>query len=187
MIRRCTTVLAAVATCLALAAPADAEKAVIKDKGGGGLADISKVTVHHTERRVIVKTRVFRDKRLPDEMWHLVDTKGDRTPEFLVFSVVQSEVDDKARAGAYRIDRWPRRKFPYAVLHDGKPSKCGLHKAKRKDHRKVLQIVLGRGCFKIDGKMPKRLRLNTFGTWEFGAITDSVPKWRKYGPWLEAG
>lgn len=188
MIRRSAIVVGVMITCLALVAPASAQMTITHDeKGDAGLADARKVTVHHWKKRVLIKTRMYPGKRLPEEMWHLVDTRGDRTPEFLVFSVVRSEVDDKARAGAYRIDRWPRRANPYRVLHDGVRSDCGLHRASRADRNKLLEITLGRGCFKIGGEMPKRLRVNTFGTWEHGAITDKVPGWRKYGAWTRSG
>ena len=34
--------------------------------------------------------------------------------------------------------------------------------------------------------MPQRLRVSSFGTFEWGQVTDKVPGWRKYGRWVTA-
>lgn len=181
--------LVALVATLAVVPPATAEMTITRDVADTGMerADIKKVTLHHWKKRVKIKTRMFADSKLPDEMWHFVDTKGDRRPEFVVFSVIQSEVDDKAYAGVHRVDEWPTRKNKYRVLRRSEDVDCGLEAARRADRRRLLVLTLGRGCFRSDGTMPERLRVNTFGTFEWGKITDAVPRWRGYGAWVEAG
>jgi len=174
-------------TFLATAAPAaQAQLTVTQDKQGDSARDVDakKVTVRHGERRVGLNSRMFLGNKLPHEMWHLVDTHGDGSPEFLVFVVIRNEVDPQPSVGVRRIDRFPSRKDPYDTLHDGKPVDCDLHFARKRDNRKLLNVVTGRGCYRTDGQMPDRLRVSTFGTFEWGTVTDSVPGWRKYGAWI---
>jgi len=57
-------------------------------------------------------------------------------------------------------------------------------KARKRDGAKLLNVLTGRGCFKIDDDMPQRLRVNTFSAYEWGKILDSAPGWRTYGAWV---
>ncbi|HEX6149332.1 hypothetical protein [Nocardioides sp.] len=184
---RLTTIAAALAASLALVAPAQAQLTVTEDAREGASSDIKKVTTHHNPKRVKIKTRTYGNSKLPHEMWHLVDTQGDARPDFLVFVVIKNEVDPQPSVGVRRVDGWPKRKNPYRLLHRGEDVTCGLEKGYKRDRSRLLVVVTGRGCFKTDGEMPKRLRVSTFGTWEWGTITDVVPSWKKYGRWVKAG
>lgn len=187
MKRSLITILTALAASLVLVAPAHGQLTVTDDpREGKKGSDIKKVTTHHNPKRVKIKTRVYAKTKLPHEMWHLVDTHGDRKPDFLVFVVIRNEVDPQPAMGVQRVDTWPKRKNPYRLL-GGENVECGLQKARKRDHSKLLVVTTGRGCFKTDGAMPKRLRVSTFGTWEWGKITDIAPKWRSYGSWVKAG
>lgn len=188
MIRSVLTAATVAVSCLALASPAQAQLTVTHDQQGDSARDVDakKVTVRHGERRVRLKTRMYRGSSLPHEMWHLVDTHGTSTPDFLVFVVVKNEVDPAPSVGVRRIDEWPTRKDPYDTLHDGESVDCGLHFGRKRDEGKLLKVVTGRGCFRTDGSMPARLRVSTFGTFEWGRITDAVPGWRSYGRWVTA-
>lgn len=189
MNRTTRTALTAVVACLALAAPAHGQLTVTQDPADASPRDVDakKVTVRHGERRVELKTRMYRGSRLPDEMWHLVDTHGTATPDFLVFAVVANEVDPAPSVSVRRVDAWPSRKNPYRLLHNGDRVDCDLHFGRKRDRGRLLRVVTGRGCFATDGAMPGRLRVNTFGTLEWGKITDVVPGWRGYGRWTSAG
>jgi hypothetical protein len=188
MMRSLITTVTALAASLALVAPAHGQLTVTDDpREGKKSSDIKKVTTHHNLKRVKIKTRTYAKTKLPHEMWHLVDTHGDATPDFLVFVVIKNEVDPQPSVGVKRVDAWPKRKNPYRLLHSGEDVKCGLHKGRKRDRSKLLVVTAGRGCFKTDGAMPKRLRVSTFGTWEWGQITDVAPSWRSYGKWVKAG
>ncbi|MGZ5404086.1 MAG: hypothetical protein ACXWDL_05510 [Nocardioides sp.] len=189
MLRSVLTAAAAAAVCCALAAPAHAQLTVTADDRGDSVreADLKKVTVHHGDRRVHLTSRMYKGSRLPDEVWHLVDTRGDDTPDFLVFAVVTSEVTDKPSVEVYAVDRWPTRKNPYRLLRSGEPVDCGLKEGRRAEGYKLLRLTLGRGCFASDDAMPDRVRVNTFQTYEWGKITDKAPRWGRYGRWTPAG
>lgn len=189
MLRSVMAAATAAATCLALAAPAHAQLTVTTDDRGDSVRDVDlkKVTVHHGDRRVHLKSRMYRGSRLPDEVWHLVDTHGDSTPDFLVFSVVTSEITGKATASVGSIARWPKRKNPYKVLRSRESVDCGLSNGRRGEGYKLLTLTLGRGCFATDGAKPDRIRVNSFQTYDWGKITDIAPGWRDYGRWTPVG
>lgn len=183
--------LAALASGLLLAAPAHAQLTVTKDATGDGKygSDIKKVTVDHTVKRVRLTTRMVDEPNtrgeLPHEMWHFVDTRGNRQPEFLVFVVVKNEVSDDPSVSVVRTDDgWPPKKNPYRALFDGTEVECGLHRARVKKKGVVLRTVIGRGCLTLEGDKPRRLRVNTFGTMEWGEYTDVVKGHRTYGAWV---
>lgn len=189
MTRKTLLTLSSLVLALALAGPAQADRSITRDVVQGDGArdrDLTKVTTQHTGKRVVIKTRAHRDSEVSDEIWHLVDTTGDATPEFLVFSVVAFEVGDHPSVSVNRVDRWPSRKNPYRVYHDSEKVDCGLHRARIKDQRRLLTATLGRGCFRTDGVKPGRIRVSTFGTFDWGEITDVVPAWRTYGRWTSA-
>jgi hypothetical protein len=188
MARTIITTAVAIVAGLALAAPAQAQLTVTQDARGDSAKDVDmkKVTVDHTRKRVRLKTKMYRGNGLPDEVWHVVDTQGDAVPEFIVFTVVTSEVTDKPSVRVVRVDGWPRRRDPYDRLHDGDAVSCGLHLGRRKPAERLLTVVVGRGCLRTDGEMPQRLRVSSFGTFEWGKITDKVPAWREYGRWVTA-
>ena len=189
MLRSVLTAATTAVACLALAAPVQAQVTVTTDDRGDSVrdADLKKVTVRHGDKRIVLTSRMYAGSRLPDEVWHLVDIRGDATPDFLVFSVVTSEVTDKPTAGVYAIDRWPTRKNPYRLLRSGESVDCGLQSGRRAEGYQLLTLTLGRGCFAHDGAMPERVRVNTFQTYEWGKITDQAPRWRHYGRWTPAG
>ena len=187
------TLLVALASSLLLAAPAHAQLAVTKDATGDGKfgSDFTKVTVDHADKRVRLNTRMVNkpntNDELPHEMWHFVDTQGDRQPEFLVFVVVKNEVSDNPSVSVVRIDGWPPKKNPYQALFDGTAVDCDLQRSRVRKHGLLLRTVIGRGCLEIDGVTPQRLRVNTFGTMEWGDYTDIVKGHRKYGKWVTRG
>jgi hypothetical protein len=188
---RPSRLLTALTVSLALAAPAHAASSTATDPQGDGAndnyTDLKAVKVVHRQERVRLNTRTYADSRLTDEMWHLVDTRGGPEPEFLVFTVVFDEITyPKPRVRVLRVDEWPSKKNPYRSLRDGQPVSCGPKTGLVRDHQRVLKLRLGRSCFKTGGKLPKRLRVNTFSTFEWGQIADSAPSWRKYGDWVRS-
>ncbi len=187
------TLVIALISSILLAAPAHAQLTITKDATGDGKfgSDFKKVTVDHADNRVRLNTRMVNKPKtngeLPDEVWHFVDTTGDRQPEFLVFVVVKNEVSDNPSVSVMRVDGWPPKKNPYRALYDGTPVDCDLHRARVRKHGVLLRTAIGRGCLEIDGVMPQRLRVNTFGTMEWGDYTDIVKGHRKYGKWVRRG
>lgn len=189
MFGRIPRLLTALTVTLALAAPAQAASSTATDPRGDGkndnYTDLKKVRVVHKPKRVLLNTRTYADSRLADEMWQLVDTVGGPEPDFLVFTVVNDEITyPKPRVNVLRVDRWPSRKNPYRLLRDGQAVDCGLAEGVVRDRRTTLRLELGRGCFKTGGAFPKRLRVNTFATFEWGLVADATPGWRRYGAWV---
>lgn len=97
---------------------------------------------------------------------------------------MKNEVDPQPSVSVTRIDDWPPRKKPYRALFNGEAVNCGLHVAHNRDDGNLLNTQIGRGGLKIDGAMPSRLRVNTFGTLEDGRYTDVVKGWKRYEKWV---
>ncbi len=188
--RRSLALVVALTSSLLLAVPAHAQLTVTQDEVGDGRfdSDFKKVTVDHSVQRVRLTTRMVNepgaDSELPDEVWHLVDTRGDRQPDLLVFVVVSSETTDHPLVYLRRTDAWPPRRNPYQALDDENAVECGLHRSREREHGRLLRTTIGRGCLRTDGSMPQRLRVNTFGTLDSGRYTDVVKGYHRYGSWI---
>ena len=176
---------AVVGSLTVLAAPAQAELTITMDRNLDNREDFKKVAVRHGEKRVRFQSRVFDRRGLPEWVYHQVDTRGGPKPEFSVSVIVKNEVAKRPHVTIHRVDSWLPRENPWKG-HD-EEVECGLHVGDKRDKKRVLRVLTGRGCFQIDGEMPNRVRVNTFGGYiEFPGIEDPVPAWREYGSWTSA-
>lgn len=186
-------VCALVASVTVLAVPAQAEVTVTMDRNLEDKRTFKKVTLSHGEKQLRFRSRVFKPKGIPDWVYHQVDTRGGPRPEFVVSVIVKVDVGKRPRVNVYRNDAWLPRENPWQDLDQDERVDCGLTVGAKLDRKRVLRVVTGRGCFRTNGEMPTRVRVNTLGgyveTPDAGTphIYDPVPARRKHGAWTSAG
>jgi hypothetical protein len=191
MSRTPRALVAALAAGVLLAAPAHAQLTVKEDAQGDGRfqSDIKKFTVDHTEKRVVMKLRMFPRPQadadeLPDRNYYFVDTRGDAEPDFVVTAVVKNELADEPATYISTVDGWPPKNRPWETIVA--EVDCGLKVSRKRDGGKLLVTTIGRGCLKTDGAMPTRLRFDATGHSDELGPVDLVGDWKQYTKWVTA-
>lgn len=160
---------------LMLATPAQAQSWTTDDPSNRRLyaGDISNVTVHHRDRKVIV--RVDFNDRIYDAVDAWIDTPGTRRGPQMVAQYDRSY-------GEWHGLRRATRDFGTRQLLECDAMTTSLNSAED-----TLRMAVPRRCLSTDGVAPERLRVSIDSRDETYSAHDWAPGRQDFGPWVTAG